>query len=139
MQQARHLRIWDVDSGEEKVSLKGHTGPVMSVAISADGKRLATGSIDKTVKVWDVAMGAERFTLNSHAHAVWSRRIVYTCIRPCQPETPTKTKTRPPVDNPSRRGSNSSSLARRGLDRVPGIGIIGPAPQYCAGAGCLNH
>ncbi len=40
--------------GEEPLTLKGHTGPVMSVAFSPDGKRLASSSRDQTVKVWDV-------------------------------------------------------------------------------------
>ena len=38
-------------------TLAGHTGEVWSVALSPDGKRLATGSRDKTARVWDAETG----------------------------------------------------------------------------------
>jgi WD40 repeat protein len=40
-------------------TLGGHRGWVTSVAFSADGRRLASGSWDQTVKFWDVATGRE--------------------------------------------------------------------------------
>ena len=37
--------------GQETLTLKGHSGPVTSVSFSPDGKRIVSGSPDKTVKV----------------------------------------------------------------------------------------
>ena len=42
---------------KERATLKGHTGRVLSVAYCPDGKTLASGSNDKTIKLWDVATG----------------------------------------------------------------------------------
>jgi WD40 repeat protein len=57
--------------GQEAHTLKGHFDMVFSVAWSPDGRRLATGSGDNTVKVWDAASGEELLTLR-HGSAVWS-------------------------------------------------------------------
>src|SRR5687767_15897990 len=48
------IKLWDVESGEEKARLKGHGDGVCGVAFSADGKRLFSASLDMTVKIWNV-------------------------------------------------------------------------------------
>ena len=47
-------------------TLKGHTDSVDSVAVSPDGKTLASGSFDKSIKLWDVASGKNTATLKGH-------------------------------------------------------------------------
>src|SRR5262249_60665474 len=43
------------------------TAGVDPLAFSADGKTLAPGSLDGTIKLWDVADGKEKATLRGHA------------------------------------------------------------------------
>jgi WD40 repeat protein len=43
--------------------LSGHSEPVTAVAFSPDGKLLASGSADRTIKVGEVASGKLKFTL----------------------------------------------------------------------------
>jgi len=50
----------------------GHSRFITSVAFSPDGKTLASGSNDKTVKLWEAASGQELRTLAGHSSQVSS-------------------------------------------------------------------
>uniref|UniRef100_A0A0N4ZI08 WD_REPEATS_REGION domain-containing protein n=1 Tax=Parastrongyloides trichosuri TaxID=131310 RepID=A0A0N4ZI08_PARTI len=51
-------------------TLPGHGEPVISVQFSPDGRNLASGSGDKTVRMWDVLTEMPKYTLTTHKHWV---------------------------------------------------------------------
>ncbi len=48
------LRLWDLNTGKELKRFKGHTAPVLSLALSADGRFLVSGSGDGTMRLWEM-------------------------------------------------------------------------------------
>jgi WD40 repeat protein len=64
--------LWDVATGHELKTFKGHSNIVFSVAFSPDGKTLASGSVDNTIKIWEVSSGQELKTLKGHLDTVFS-------------------------------------------------------------------
>lgn len=53
------LFLWHPKESPEPKKLMGHTKHIWTLAFSPDGKRLSSGSSDKTVRIWDVEAGEE--------------------------------------------------------------------------------
>jgi WD40 repeat protein/tetratricopeptide (TPR) repeat protein len=66
------VKVWDAQTGQEQLTLQGHTGPVDYVCFGPDGRRLASASQDHTVRVWDAQTGQEQLTLQGHTNGVLS-------------------------------------------------------------------
>ncbi len=64
------VRVWDVDPRATLPVLRGHTRYVYPVAYSPDGRWIASGSWDRTVRLWDAATGEPCATL-PHPGFVW--------------------------------------------------------------------
>ena len=64
--------------GQEKQEARHHPparaipGQCLNVAFSPDGRRLATGGEENTVKIWDVQTGQELQTLRGHSGDVYT-------------------------------------------------------------------
>ncbi|NXV97605.1 DAW1 factor, partial [Calonectris borealis] len=53
-------KLWDIEKGEEIVTLSGHSAEIIVLSFSTTGDRIITGSFDHTVAVWDVDTGREQ-------------------------------------------------------------------------------
>ncbi|MCA9147791.1 MAG: protein kinase [Planctomycetales bacterium] len=66
--------VWDVRNWRIQALLDGHQGPVTDLAFSSDETRVATASVDGTVRVWDVQTGSSLATLHGtddDPHGYW--------------------------------------------------------------------
>ncbi|HSE16880.1 MAG TPA: caspase family protein [Pyrinomonadaceae bacterium] len=66
------VQFWDVTTGQPVAAIKGHGRGVSRVAFSRDGKLLASGGTDNTIKIWDVATRNELRTLTGHTAGIES-------------------------------------------------------------------
>ena len=62
--------LFDMETGQMIRVFAGHTKSIASIALSPDGRLLATGSADETVKIWEVETGRALQTLQGHSQAV---------------------------------------------------------------------
>jgi WD40 repeat protein len=53
------IRVWDIASGKEVITLKGHHGQMRSVRFSPDGGKIVSVSGDGSTRLWDIDKGKE--------------------------------------------------------------------------------
>jgi WD40 repeat protein len=46
------VRSWDIATGACRAVWPGHSGRIVSIAVSSDGERIASGSDDRSVRLW---------------------------------------------------------------------------------------
>jgi WD40 repeat protein len=71
----KSIKVWAIKNGQTVTlinTLMGHTSYISSVAFSADGLKIASGSCDRTVKIWCVQSQVLLKTLEGHKDTIRS-------------------------------------------------------------------
>ncbi len=59
------VHVWDIPDRKLNFTLKGHTDKVNALALTGDGKMLASGSDDGTIQLWDIRIGLPTLSLRA--------------------------------------------------------------------------
>ncbi|MET9731121.1 helix-turn-helix domain-containing protein [Streptomyces sp. NPDC006458] len=79
------VRVWDPDPDADTPAdsrdrspgvLRGHSGEVLGLAVAPDGRAVASGGTDRTVRLWDLESGRVTATLSGHGDDV--NAVAYT-------------------------------------------------------------
>ncbi|MGY8709444.1 c-type cytochrome [Bradyrhizobium sp. 18BD] len=54
------IAVWTAGQQQPDLVLEGHSGPIVALAVSPDGSKLASASWDHSVRLWSLADGAAR-------------------------------------------------------------------------------
>jgi len=70
------VKVWDLTTGQEIYTLRGHTEPILSLTFSPDGNRLISAGLDHHVNVWDLRNAgqgvlAPQWTMPDFSTSVW--------------------------------------------------------------------
>ncbi|OAD00525.1 hypothetical protein MUCCIDRAFT_147429, partial [Mucor lusitanicus CBS 277.49] len=70
----RTIKVWDIQTGRCKMTLRGHTGSVL--CLQYDAQDVVSGSSDTNLIVTDIETGLVKRTLSGHTDSVLSLRLV---------------------------------------------------------------
>ena len=59
------ILLWEVPSRQLQLTLKGHKGEIKALVFAFDGKTLASGSKDGTIRLWDTSTGDQTTSFSS--------------------------------------------------------------------------
>ncbi|UPQ99188.1 peptidase family M20/M25/M40 protein [Chloropicon primus] len=70
------VKLWNMETMEEKACFRGHKGPVAALTMSRNGDRIFSGSRDNTIRVWDMEEMCCRHTMSGHSNDVMGLEFI---------------------------------------------------------------
>jgi len=90
LQSYNECLLWNLNTGEVIQKLEGHTDSITSIAITPDGQKAITSSLDKSCKVWDLNRGKLLHSFEGHSDWVLDiaitpdgKRAISTSVNRC--------------------------------------------------------
>jgi WD40 repeat protein len=75
----RHLSLWEVATGQQRQRFSAHYPALIhAIAFSPDGRTIAWGSTDRTVRMGDVATGGGRVLRTFEGHQGWVTALAFS-------------------------------------------------------------
>lgn len=66
------VKIWDIKTGECRITFDANQDMTPGVAITPDGKQVVSAALDYTIRMWDTASWSQVAVLEGHSDRVWS-------------------------------------------------------------------
>ncbi|MEG3938946.1 MULTISPECIES: WD40 repeat domain-containing protein [unclassified Microcoleus] len=73
--QDRTIKVWELQTGKLKKTLRSDSGAINDLAIAPDGKTVVSGSGDRLVRIWDITSDRPPQILKGHSGSVLHLRI----------------------------------------------------------------
>src|SRR5204862_5713745 len=70
------VRSWEAAPARLQATLRGYSGEVRGVALSGDGRLVASGGDDGTVHLWDSASGRLQARVAGHSGGIWDVALI---------------------------------------------------------------
>jgi len=67
------MLLWDLETSKCVRRFDGHSGGVLGVDLTPDGRYAVSGSNDVTLRLWDIESGAHLRTFEGHRNQVFER------------------------------------------------------------------
>jgi WD40 repeat protein len=71
----KSIKLWDLNTGQEILNLRGHTAEVNAIALTPDNQWIISASSDSNIKAWSLKTGEELFNLTGHIGEVGTLTI----------------------------------------------------------------
>jgi WD40 repeat protein len=68
----RTIKLWDVSSGKEVKTWRGHTDWVWAVRFGQDDRTIISASDDRTILVWDTQTNESQLIQDAQAEWIWA-------------------------------------------------------------------
>lgn len=69
------VRLWDAETGRQLLFITNAADQISDAALSPDGTRIVTSSLDGVARIWDASTGSLLHTLTGHVASVRSARF----------------------------------------------------------------